>query len=253
MNTIQDVLQKDKWKSVNSPRSADKKLCNPDCEICEGEGYVRFDVPLDDPRFGKLQPCPRLPLDSSIYDNHGLTLAERAWDWKKITPRENVNVAVLAVRRALQSKTGLVYLWGGPGLAKTLILKIACATFARSGNGIFHYAGLPSILDDLRICFDDNEPQRALRDKQAKYKGYSLLAVDEIGAERKTDFAIEEFFKLIDARHEAGTERGEKKLTLMAGNTPPNQIDFRVADRLSDGRNAIVKLTGESARPGMEQ
>lgn len=249
--TIKDVIREGKFMTANCIPSPHKKLCNPGCEICGGIGFVRFDVPLDDPRFGKLLPCPKLPLDSSIYDNHGLSLGERSWTWGKIIPRNNVAQAIEKVKRALQNKTGLVYLWGGPGLAKTLILKIACAEFARSGYGIFQYAGLPAILDDLRICFDDDEPQRALRDKQEKYKGYSLLAVDEIGAERKTDFAVEEFFKLIDARHESGVERGENKLTLMAGNTPPSQLDFRIADRLSDGRNSIFQLTGESARPGM--
>lgn len=249
--TIKDVIAKGEFMTANSPKSTEKKLCNPGCEICGGIGFVRFDVPLDDPRFGKLLPCPSLPLDSSIYDNHGLNLDERGWMWSKIISRNNVDTAIIIVRQALHNKNGLVYLWGGPGLAKTLILKIACAEFARRGYGIFHYAGLPAILDDLRVCFDDDEPQRALRDKQEKYKGYSLLAVDEIGVERKTDFAIEEVFKLIDARHEAGVERSELKLTLMAGNTPPNQLDFRIADRLSDGRNAIFQLTGESARPGM--
>lgn len=252
--TIKKVITEGKYLTAPAPYSPVKKLCNPNCEICGGLGYVRFDVPLEDPRFGKTQPCPALPLDSSIYDHHGLNVAERAWTWDKIILRENVTHAIQRVKQALhQDKGGLVYLWGGPGLAKTLILKIACAEFARSGYGIFHYASLPSILDDLRVCYDDDEPQRALRDKQEKYKGFALLAVDEIGAERKTDFAIEEFFKLIDARHESGIERGENKLTFMAGNTPPRQLDFRIADRLSDGRNGIVQLTGESARPGMRR
>lgn len=30
----------------------------PACEECEGLGYVRYDVPVGDPRFGKLFPCP---------------------------------------------------------------------------------------------------------------------------------------------------------------------------------------------------
>ena len=30
----------------------------PDCAICLGKGCVRLDVPLGDPRFGKLYPCP---------------------------------------------------------------------------------------------------------------------------------------------------------------------------------------------------
>lgn len=49
----------DNWKSLLPegsqwfPGSTGK----PDCKICKGIGWVRHDVPLRDPEFGKLHPC----------------------------------------------------------------------------------------------------------------------------------------------------------------------------------------------------
>lgn len=225
--------------------------CRPDCPICGGFGFIRYDVPKDDSRFGRLFPCPNIPADSPIFDNHGLSQAERTWTWTKVKDRENVSAGISVLKSAVKRGKGLGYLYGGAGLAKTLLLKIACAEWARAGHGIFHFTTLPIILEDLRTAYDDAEPQRALAEKERKYSRFPLLAIDEIGSERETDFAWEKFFSLINARHEAGAERGENFLTLMAGNVQPKEIDFRIVDRLGDGRNFIVRLTGDSYRPNL--
>lgn len=227
-----------------------ENLCIPSCPICGGAGWVRLDVPSTDKRFGRLFPCPSLPSGSKQFNNHGLTEHERkTLTWRTIKNRENVGQALKAVKETLQRGKGQGYLYGGAGLAKTLILKTACAEWARAGRGIFHYTNLADILDDLRSAYDDDQPSRALRMKEEKYSGFSLLCIDEIGAQRLTEFGAEKFFSLINRRHEAGTERGENLITLLAGNASPKEIDFRITDRLTDGRNFIVQLTGLSYRP----
>lgn len=213
---------------------------------------IRYEVPPTDSRFGKLFPCPNTPPESPIFDNAGLTPHERTWGWSNIKLRENVNDAVRILKKAVERGKGLGFLYGGPGLAKTLMLKIACAEWARTGRGVFHFTTLPLILEDLRVAYDDPEPQRALAAKEAKYNRFPMLAIDEVGVERKTDFAMEKFFTLLNNRHEQGVERGEEFLTIMAGNISPSQLDFRIADRLDDGRNFIVQLQGESYRPLLE-
>lgn len=232
--------------------SKEKTNCRPDCSICGGVGFIRYDVPRDDSRFGKLFPCPNIPAESPIFDNHGLTQQERTWTWANIKARENVGDGIKVLSKAIKRGSGIVYLYGGPGLAKTLMLKIACAEWARKGAGVYHFTSLTMILEDLRNAYDDDEPQRALAEKERKYTRFPLLAVDEVGYERKTVFAIEKFFDLVNKRHELGTERGEEILTLMCGNALPDELDFRIYDRLLDGRNAIVKLTGESYRPSLK-
>lgn len=227
--------------------------CKPNCPICEGAGYIRYDVPIGHPRFGKLYPCFNLPPESPVFDNHGLSARERGGlAWEGIKDRENVGQAVREAQEALKRGKGVGYFHGGAGLAKTLILKTACAEWVRSGKGYFHFTTLAEILEDLRTAYDDDNPSRALKEKEERYARFGLLCIDEIGAQRLTDFGAEKFFSLVNRRHEAGTERGEKFLTFMAGNATPKEIDFRITDRLTDGRNFIVKLTGESYRPALE-
>lgn len=159
---------------------------------------------------------------------------------------------IKALQKAIMYGRGLGYLFGGPGLAKTDLLKITCAEWARAGRGIFHFTTAADMLEDLRAAYDDDEPQRALAHKEQKYLGYPLLAIDEVGAERSTNFATEKFFSLINSRHEKGTERGGQFLTIMAANISPKELDYRITDRLTDQRNFIVKLIGESYRPQLK-
>lgn len=252
MKTLAGVLQKGDWKNARVPYEPARKLCERDCDVCGGLGYVRMEVPINDPRFGKLSPCPNLPPTSSIYEGHGLTPTDLSLTFRDVIERENVLDAVKAIRGALRRGGGLGYLYGGAGLAKTRLLKIACAEWVRIGRGLYHLTTQKDILDDMRTAFDDDEPQRAIRDKQKKYEEYPLLAIDELTVERSTEFKVEQFFHLVNKRHELGTEQGLPVLTLMAGNVSPTQLDFRIMDRLSDGRNFVVKLTGESFRPAME-
>lgn len=250
MDTVSKVLKTDSWRSANSVSSSERILCQPECGICGGIGYVRYDVPIGDPRFGKLQPCPNLPAQSSIYEGHGLNASEIAqMNWSDFKPRENIGEAITALKNILQRGTGMGYLYGGAGLAKTKLLMTLCALWAREGKGIFHFTTQKAILDDMRLAYDDDEPNRAIKGKQDKYCGYSLLCIDEMTAERNTDFKIEQVFDLVNRRHEAGTERAEGVVTVMAGNINPNDLDFRITDRLTDGRNFIVRLKGDSYRP----
>jgi DNA replication protein DnaC len=147
----------------------------------------------------------------------------------------------------------MLYLHGGVGLAKTVLLKIACAKWAREERGIFRFTTQKEMIDDIRLGYNDkDEPHRAVKEKEEKYIGFSLLAIDELTAERNTEFKIEEMFHVINKRHEAGVEQAGQFVTVMAGNISPTQLDYRIADRLSDGRNNIVQLRGESYRPAME-
>ena len=251
--TLGQVLRENNWQSAPVPAHAAKILCVPNCEICGGIGYVRNDVPVWHPHFGKTFPCPNLPANSSIWHGHGLSARDlESLTWSRIVDRENVSDAVDALVSALRRGGGLGYLYGGAGLAKTKLLKILCAEWVRSGNGLFHFTTQKEILDDMRTAFDDDEPQRAIRDKQLKYESFPLLAIDEVTIERSTDFKIEQFFHLLNKRHEAGTEDRKRILTVMAGNISPSQLDYRITDRLSDGRNFVVRLTGESFRPAMK-
>ena len=43
--------------SIESPGGAGLGAGRPDCPICGGVGYLRQDVPVGDPKFGRIVPC----------------------------------------------------------------------------------------------------------------------------------------------------------------------------------------------------
>ncbi len=65
-----------------------------------------------------------------------------------------------------------------------------------------------------------------------------------------TGWVDEKRFLLMDNRYVAALR--QESVTIMAGNKAPNLFDGYLWDRIRDGRFEIVKLSGESIRPGME-
>lgn len=240
-------------------QSMPTSLCNPDCETCGGSGYVRLDVSISDSRFGKLYPCPSAPLFSSVWNVTGLSVAERSYDWsmirsrKEIEANESLKQAVKVVKEVMERKRGLVLLYGGNGLAKSLILKIAVAETIRQQRGaIGKYILMPDLVEDLRASYDEERAGASLREATERYKAFPVLAIDELGVERDTSFTEEKRFIIIDHRYNAAIENKEPLITLLATNLSIEEFPPRIADRLSDGRCHVVKMVGQSARPGMK-
>lgn len=237
----------------------DDTLCKPDCEVCHGVGYVSRDVPLNDPTFGRIYPCPNAPLTSRVWNDCGLTISEREYSWSEIHGRKDeatnkaLHDAVAAVKEILEKRNGFVLLYGGNGLAKTLILKIAVAETIRSRKLVgAKYTTMVEVIDEMRRSFDEERPGASLREMTDKYKKYPVLAIDELGVERKTEFSDERQFVLLDHRYNAAIESGEKLVTLLATNLALDEFPARIRDRMTDGRCFAIKLVGESLRPGLK-
>lgn len=247
-------------QALQSPPLVDNGRCEPNCPECGGFGYFRYDVPTHHPYFGKLFPCPRLPLSSPLYNQSGLTLPERTdMTWALIHGRKDekantsLHAAVHAVVEALEKRRGMVLLYGGNGLAKSLILKIAIAETLRTRRGYMaKYTLMPELIEELRATYDKDHPGALLKEITEKYSTYPVLAVDELGVERDTPFSQEKQFVLIDGRYTAAIEQGEPLVTLLATNLDLSEFPARIRDRLSDGRCRAIKLVGESMRPGMK-
>lgn len=235
--------------------------CKSDCEICGGPGLIKYDVDIDHPYFGRLFPCPNLPLESPHYNECGLTISERAYTWKgQLKGRSDkdtnaaLHLAVDAVKSVLAAKRGLVTLTGGNGLAKSLILKIAVAETLRSRRGkISRYTHMAEIMEDMRASYDTAEPGRSMREIEKRYARYPVLCIDELGVGRDTDFTEEKQFFLIDRRYTAAIENNEPLITILATNLDIKDFPPRIADRLMDGRCAHIKLVGASMRPALKQ
>jgi DNA replication protein DnaC len=232
--------------------------CQPDCPICHGVGYVRHEAERTDPLFGKLEPCPGLPLSKRLpYETYGIAEREIDLSWSNLMDRGDTKAAAWAVSEALTRGYGMVYLWsgdepenpGGNGLAKTLILKIAAASALREGKRAA-YVNMASLVDDLRSAYDEKSPNVKAAEKLDFWTTIPILCIDEFNRLNETPFARERRFLLMDTRYTTGTR--QETVTIIASNTDPKRQESYLFDRFQDGRFQIIRLTGKSARPGMD-
>ncbi len=260
-----------------TPRGAGQKFkpaysgpCREDCPICLGNGFVRFDVTETDPRFGRLDPCPNMPVEKRHFEwRNGLYLDEEeqlSWDYVKDWPLERLAVNGQAVRpatalrardgvrRYVEQGYGMIYLYGSYGIAKSLLIKIAVAEALRSGSPAA-YARMSEILDNLRMAFDEKDSNQAAMRRMGHWASVPVLAIDELEKINPTEWVAERLFQLFDRRYNDALRR--QSLTLIASNKRPEEIGgdlaYAIASRVHDGRCLYVEMTGSDARPAMTE
>lgn len=218
--------------------------CAADCPICGGIGWIRYDVPVYDPQFGRMQVCPnRLP--EVLAKESGLSSGELAATWDDVMDINNALDAVRVVRQTLERGAGWVTLWGDWGLSKSLILQIAVAETLRAGKPAA-YTRMVEILDDLRAAFDGNESSENRLDRWANVP---VLCIDEFEKVKETEYATERRFLLLDRRYQDAIR--ENSITIISSNKDPRELPGDIRSRIYDGRFAVVHLTGDDVRPMM--
>jgi len=224
--------------------------CIPDCPICGGVGYIRYDVPVHDPNFGKLRRCPNAKLldikRRQSDPRMGLSAEEvQTLTWESILPASPVHDYVGEIREALKNRSGFILLVGAPGRGKTLMLKVLVSVAIHAEYSA-SYANMSEILDDLRRSFDTDAAGAELAGRMDWWMQQDVLAVDEYDKVNSTPWAQERIHLLMDTRYRKALN-GEG-VTVVAANVEPK--DDYLISRFRDVRvGKIIYLTnGVDAR-----
>jgi DNA replication protein DnaC len=259
MDKIFDLIKKGDWKGAPQPApDRQSKLCKPDCPICGRDGWVRLNVPVNHPQFGKLAMCPNVNTDIKMPGfayRYGLTDKERRQTWDDLLPIPDSNIMQIAdqIRDVYRRGFGWVYLHGDFGIGKTLLLQIVTACGLRDGKESA-YIRMADIMDMLRDGYKADDYQTRMDWLQ----DLPILAIDEFDrvAEKagagSLSWVGEKRFTLMDHRY-ISAARGES-ITIMAGNVHPSKFTFDdgyLWDRIRDGRFQVLHVTGKSIRPGL--
>ena len=210
------------------------------CPECGGTGWLRQDVPVDDPDFGKLLPCEcrlrenetkrlhklrqisnmqmmsRFTFDTFVPDGIGLT-EER---------RRNLRMAFQSAEKFADDQEGWLILLGGYGCGKThLAAAIANHVIAKGNPALF--VVVPDLLDHLRSTFS---PTSAVSYDQRfdEIRTASLLVLDDLGAHSSTPWAQEKLFQIFNHRYNAQLP------TVVTSNHELEEIDVRIRSRIID-------------------
>lgn len=226
---------------------------NPAPCLCGGAGYYRVAFPVGHNLFGKAIPCAcqwdmQAQRDAEkLRSKSGLTpyqwgactmeafdpnAAKAAQGVAAATVHERMAQAVKAVKEYAARPQGWLLLQGGVGSGKTHLAAAVVRQQVNAGNDA-HFVSVMEALDRMRAAFGQHT-----EDDYARFlRTVNLLVLDDLGAERSTEWAQEALFGIIDHRY------GARYPLIVTTNCAPEQLDKRIASRLQQtgwGRTVVL-------------
>jgi DNA replication protein DnaC len=102
-----------------------------------------------------------------------------------------------AIEGHLDAGRGLWFM-GPPGTGKTTLAMLVSQAALKAGRTVAIYS-LPRLLNEIR---DTHRSERSHTDLLNRLTGVDLLHIDDVGAERTTDWVLEELYSIVNGRYE---------------------------------------------------
>ncbi|HET9915439.1 MAG TPA: ATP-binding protein [Anaerolineales bacterium] len=225
---------------TTSSSGAPTGLGDPNCPHCGGAGYLRTDVPVGHPNFGRLEICVCRQRDVSQQVRERLYSLSRLDELKELTfdtfqPRgqkglgekqaTSLEMAFNQAHHYAKNLNGWLLLRGGYGCGKTH-LAAAIANYAVEMGVPTLFLTVPDLLDMLRFAYDSEDT--TFEERFNEIRNASLLVLDDFGTQNATGWAQEKLFQIINYRY-------INKLSLVVTtNLSLDEIDARFRSRLAD-------------------
>jgi len=203
---------------VSSPTSSNiekniNSLGDPDCPFCKGLGFLREDLPIDHPMFGKIEICTcrqsvvsqeirqRLFFLSNLEQLKHLTFENFNPNGRTgLFPRQaaSLHSALEQSVRFGQLLNGWMIIQGGYGCGKTH-LSAAIANFAANLGVHTLFITVPDLLDTLRYSY--NSEDTTFEERFEEIRSVPLLILDDFGTQNATEWSQEKLFQIINFRY----------------------------------------------------
>lgn len=235
------------------------------CPVCGGIGYVRADVPVEHPDFGKLVPCrcrlaelserrvsalrtlselkvlERMTFDSFAPEGHGLPHEKR----------ENLRWAYDEARAFAKDPEGWLVLKGGYGCGKTHLAASIANSLVEKGQPVL-FITVPDLLDRLRATFSPSDTGQRGQPFQARFheiRTAPVLILDDLGTESTTSWAQEKLYQIFNHRYNAQLP------TVITTNHELEDIPLRLRSRVVDPdlTRVVTIKAPDYRRTGMAQ
>jgi DNA replication protein DnaC len=160
-------------------------------------------------------------------------------------PAPQVQVVKRYVRQIdenLDAGRGL-WFYGGVGTGKTTLAMLVSRAALDAGRSVAIYS-LPRLLAEIRATFE-SDSEGSYVDFLDRLAAVDLLHIDDVGAERTSDWVLEQLYAIVNARYE--DERAVTITTNLERDALVEQIKERTVSRLEE-MCTLVPLYGEDAR-----
>ena len=228
---------------------------DPNCPICGGIGYLRRDLPIDHPDFGKIVPCScraeeitqsaraRLFRMSSLdalkelrFDN----FEKRGRVGLGITQANSLENAINQAWNFAEHREGWLLLIGRYGCGKTH-LGAAIANHAIESGVPTLFLTVPDLLDWLRYAYSGGD--MTFEERFEEIRDIPLLVLDDFGTQNATAWAQEKIFQVLNYRYI------NQLPTVVTSNLMVNDFEGRIRSRLQDPNLVtVVKILAPDYR-----
>jgi DNA replication protein DnaC len=139
-----------------------------------------------------------------------------------------------------------LWLMGDTGTGKTTLAMLISKQVLASGRAVAIYS-LPKLLARIRRTYDAEPGQDSYLALFEQLTSVDLLHIDDLGAEKRSDWVLEQLYALINERYE--TQRSMLITTNLPHEALEEQIGARTVSRLSQICDQ-VRLSGDDRRYG---
>ena len=207
--------------------------------LCGGLGYVRYDLRVDHPDFGKLFRCPnnrfvdpeRREKLRKLGNLDAFT--DKTFDTFKVdmpmlsaTQRQSLEMGLNVARSYAVNPDGWLLLEGTYGCGKTH-LAAAVGNARLDFEDAVLFITTPDLLDHLRNTYGPSS-DIAYDEMFDRLKTAPLLILDDLGVENPSGWAQEKLFQLLNFRH------SRRMPTIITTNADLESLDPRIRSRLLD-------------------
>jgi DNA replication protein DnaC len=213
---------------------------DPNCPYCHGVGYLRDDLPVGHPNFGKVRPCTcqmeNLQMQRALQlreDSNTEILGGKTFDTflsEGVSPDPNIRATVHSAfercRAFAEHPEKWLLLTGTYGCGKTHLAAAIANQCLAHGKPVL-FLNTPDLLDYLRETYAPSAAS-TYSERFDEIRTAPLLVLDDLGTESPTNWAIEKLYQILNYRYNA------RLPTVITTNRELKDIDQRVASRLSD-------------------
>lgn len=223
-------------------------LGDPECQRCGGVGYLRADVPIEHPSFGKLEICScrqaavraqlrkRLFRFSNLDELKHLTFDTFDPIGRHNLPeyqQESLKAVYEASKRYSHNLDGWFVVQGTFGCGKTHLAAAIANECASLGVPTL-FLTVPDLLDSLRFAF--NSEDTTFEERFEQIRTAPLLILDDFGTQNATEWAQEKLFQILNYRYVNGLP------LVVTTNLPFEQIEGRMRSRLLEAINVTYSV-----------
>jgi DNA replication protein DnaC len=231
--------------SINSP-SSDREPCR--LGICDGSGWILGpeDVARPCDCRSKMVAKARLRgIDSVIPAKYRGVSFDRppVTQMNEIVVRR-VRDYTRAIAENIEVGRGL-WLYGSSGTGKTTLAMLVSRIALESGHSVAIYS-LPKLLSRIRRTFDAETGEQSYSELFERLATVDLLHIDDLGAENRTEWVLEQLYALVNERYES--QRSLVVTTNLEEHELEDQIGERVVSRLVEMCGDPLPLFDEDRR-----